>query len=76
MFHLRSNQYIPLNGKRLPNGFVGAITYYYFVNDKEQKIDKVTLKPYRGKNFNKYAMISKTEAEAYLEVINQQFKQQ
>lgn len=72
MYQLRENQYIPYKGKSLPSGMPACSTYYYIVNDKEQVVDKVTLKPYRGKQMDRYAMHSKTEAEVYLEVINKQ----
>ena len=70
MFTLKSNQYIPHNAKRLPSGMPACSTYYYFVNEQDKVVDKKTLKPYRGKQMNRYAMHSRTEAEAYLEVIN------
>jgi hypothetical protein len=70
MFILKSNQYIPANAKRLPSGMSACATYYYLVNDKGQVVDFKTLKPYRGKEMNRYAMHSKIQAEAYLEVIN------
>lgn len=72
-FELKSNQYIPFRPKSLPSGMPACATYYYFVNEKGQVVDKVTLKPYRGKQMNRYAMHSKTEAEAYLEVINKEY---
>jgi hypothetical protein len=70
MYKLKENQYIPYNAKRLPSGMPACSTYYYFVNEQGKVIDKVTLKPYKGKEMNRYAMHSKTEAEAYLEEIN------
>jgi len=72
MFTLHSNQYIPRNGRSLPSGMPACATYYYFKNKDGKIIDKVTLKPYRGKNMDRYAMHSKVQAEAYLEVINKQ----
>jgi len=69
-FELKSNQYIPYKAKRSPSGMPLAETYYYFVNEKNQVVDFKTLKPYRGKQMERYAMHSKTAAEAYLEVIN------
>lgn len=60
-FTLKENQY-SVGGR-------GA-TYYYLVNEQGKTVDKLTLKPYRGKQMNRYAMKSKVEAEAYLEVIN------
>lgn len=69
-FELKSNQYIPYRGKSLPSGVPACATYYYFVNEKNQVVDFKTLKPYRGKQMNRYAMHSKAAAEAYLEVIN------
>ena len=69
-FKLKSNQYIPYNAKRTPSGYPMASTYYYFVNEKNQTIDLKTLKPYRGKQKNRYAMYNEAQAIAYLEVIN------
>lgn len=69
-YSLKENQYIPYNGKRLPSGYPACATYYYFVNENDKVVDKETLKPYRGKQMNRYAMHSKVQAEAYLEVIN------
>ena len=73
MFYLRSNQYIPARPERLPSGMPKCKTYYYFVNEQNQVIDKRTLKPYRGKQIDRYAMHSETEAKAYLEVINKEY---
>jgi hypothetical protein len=70
MFHLQSNQYIPYNAKKGPTGLTLCSTYYYFTNDNGKVVDKITLKPYRGKQMERYAMKSKVEVEAYLEVIN------
>jgi hypothetical protein len=70
-FELRSNQYIPYRAKSLPSGMPACSTYYYFVNENGKVVDKNTLKPYRGKQMNRYAMHSKAQAEAYLETINQ-----
>lgn len=70
MFTLHSNQYISRNSRSLPSGMPACATYYYLCNADGKIVDKVTLKPYRGKEMNRYAMHSKTEAEAYLEVIN------
>lgn len=64
MYTLKSNQY-------LPHGFGRpASTYYYFENEKGQTVDIKTLKPYKGKQMDRYAMYSRTSAEAYLEVLN------
>jgi hypothetical protein len=73
MFTLESNQYIPYKSKMLPSGYPACATYYYFIKDGKV-VDKVTLKPYRGKEMNRYAMHSKTQAEAYLKVINKKHK--
>lgn len=70
-FELRSNQYIPYRPKSLASGMPKCETYYYFVNDQGKVIDKKTLRPYRGKQMDRYAMKSETEAKTYLEVINQ-----
>ena len=72
-FFLRENQYRPAKPKINPkSGLALFETYYYFVNEKEQVVDFKTLKPYKGKQMNRYAMHSKAQAEAYLEVINKQ----
>ncbi len=73
MFTLHSNQYIPYRAKRLPSGMPACETYYYFKNEDDKVIDFKTLKPYRGKQMNRYAMHSETEAKAYLEVINKKY---
>ena len=70
MFTLHENQYIPRNSKSLPSGLPDCATYYYLRNADGKVVDKSTLKPYRGKKMSRYAMPSKIEAEAYLEVIN------
>ena len=70
MFTLHSNQYIPRKGRILPSGYPACATYYYFINQDGKIVDKVTLKPYKGKQLDRYWMHSKVEAEAYLEVIN------
>lgn len=70
-YTLHENQYIPYKTARsLPSGYPACETYYYFTNEKGQVIDKVTLKPYRGKQMERIWMLSKAQAEAYLEVIN------
>ena len=69
-FELRENQYIPYKAKKSPSGFPLCATYYYFVNEQGKVVDKATLKTYRGKQMNRYAMHSRAQAEAYLEVIN------
>ena len=66
---LHENQYIPYKSKSLPSCMPACATYYYFMRNGKV-LDRVTLKPYRGKQMDRYAMHSKTEAEAYLEVIN------
>jgi hypothetical protein len=73
MFTLHSNQYIPYKSKSLPSGYPACATYYYFCNAEGKVVDKVTLKPYRGKDMSRYAMHSEVEALAYLEVINNKF---
>jgi hypothetical protein len=70
MYSLRSNQYFPTKGKRLPSGLPESATYYYFINENGKVVDFKTLKPYKGKQMERYAMHSKVDAEAYLEVIN------
>ena len=67
MYYLKENQYSP-NGLGKP-----AATYYYIVDDKGNTIDLKTLKPYRGKQMNRYAMKNKTEAESFLKKINKYF---
>lgn len=69
-FTLQSNQYIPYRAKRLPSGMPMCSTYYYLINEQGKVVDKVTLKPYRGKQMDRYAFHSKSEAETYLEQIN------
>lgn len=70
---IESNQYIPRNGKSLASGMPACATYYYFVNENGKVLDKDTLKPYRGKQMNRYAMYSKDGAENYLEKIKNKF---
>jgi hypothetical protein len=70
MYQLKSNQYIPYNAKTLPSGFPMCSTYYYLVNEDGKKVDKKTLKPYKGKQMNRYAIKSETYAKLYLEKIN------
>lgn len=65
-YSLKSNVYIPYGG--------GVATYYYLVNDKGQQLDKATLKPYNGKDFGRYGIKSKSEAETYLQKINDNSK--
>lgn len=65
-YSLKSNVYIPYGG--------GVATYYYLVNDKGQSLDKATLKPYNGKDLGRYAIKSKSEAETYLQKINDNSK--
>ena len=74
MFTLHSTQYIPYKPKSLPNGMSACETYYFICNADGKIVDKVTLKPYRGKQMDRYAIKSKTEAEAYLEVINKRYE--
>ena len=70
-YELRSNQYIPRNGRSLPSGMPACATYYYIVNEDGKVLDKQTLKPYRGKQMNRYAIHgSKETALTYLETIN------
>ena len=52
----------------------GVEIYYYLVNDKGQSLDKATLKPYNGKDLGRYAIKSKSEAETYLQKINDNSK--
>lgn len=72
MYTLHSNQYIPYKAKRLPSGLPACSTYWYITDDKGRTIDKRTLKPYRGKQMDRYAMHSETEAKAYVDVLNKQ----
>jgi hypothetical protein len=69
-FTLHENQYIPYKANKSPSGLPLAETYYYFTNEQGKVIDKSTLKPYRGKQMDRYVIKSKIEAESYLEVIN------
>jgi hypothetical protein len=70
MFTLHSNQYIPRKGKSLPSGMPACATYYYICNADGKVVDRVTLKPYRGKQMERYAIHSKVQAVAYLDSIN------
>jgi hypothetical protein len=73
-YELRSNQYIPYKSKSLPSGMPACATYYYIVNEDGKVLDKQTLKPYRGKQMNRYAIHgSKAGAELYLEFITKQY---
>ena len=45
----------------------------YYEQDGK-KVDKKTLKPYRGKQLNRYAFFNKGQAEAFLEKINEGWK--
>ena len=62
---LKDNQYLP-DGLGKP-----AKTYYYIVNHLGQTIDYKTLKPYKGKQMKKYAILSLDEAVEILKKINQ-----
>lgn len=70
MFTLKSNQYIPHKGKSLQSGMPACATYYYLLNENGKVVDKNTLKPYRGKQMDRYAIHSKEQAEALLEKAN------
>ena len=70
-FTLHSNQYIPYKPKSLPSGMPACSTYYYLVNENGKVVDKSTLKPYKGKQMERYALFgTKDKAEAYLEIVN------
>lgn len=73
MFTLHSNQYIPRNSRSLPSGIPACATYYYLKNAEGKIVDKTTLRPYKGKQMDRYAMHSKVMAEEYLEVINKRY---
>ncbi len=45
-------------------------TYYYLVDENNKTIDRKTLKPYKGNNRDRYAIHSKSEAEALLKKVN------
>jgi len=70
VYQLMSNQYIPRKSRSLPSGMPACATYYYLINSYDEVVDFTTLKPYRGKQMERYAMHSLCQAEAYLEVIN------
>lgn len=70
-YKIESNQYIPHNARRLASGMPACATYYYIVNDKGQVVDKTTLKPYRGKQMNRYAIHSEEQANQKLIEIKQ-----
>lgn len=63
MYKLEWNQVIR-NGK--------GQTYWYLVDENGKTLDKATLEPYRGKNLQRYAMNSFSQAQAYLDAINKQ----
>jgi hypothetical protein len=64
---IKSNQYIPRNGRSLASGMPACATYYYFVNENGKVLDKNTLKPYRGKEMDRYAIHgTREQAENYL----------
>jgi hypothetical protein len=67
---MQENQYISPKAKTNENGFRMASTYYYFTNEEGKTVDKKTLKPYRGKELNRYAFFSKVDADVFLEKIN------
>lgn len=56
-------KYKLLEGKYLHNG-IGkpAATYYYFVDEKGKIINYKTLKPYRGKQMDIYAIFNRRDA--------------
>lgn len=67
---IKSNQYIPRNGRSLASGMPACATYYYFVNENGKVLDKITLKPYRGKEMTRYAIHgTREQAENYLEKV-------
>lgn len=63
-YELKENQYLPHGLGR------HAATYYYFVNQQGQTVDIKTLKPYKGKQMNRYVMKNKSEAQNFLLTIN------
>lgn len=67
-YKLKENQYIPRD-----YGTTAAATYYYFVDEKNRVINYKTLKPYKGKQMNIYAVKSKIEAGRILLEINKPF---
>jgi len=69
-YKLNSNQYIPRRAKSLPSGMPACATYYYITNENDKVINKYTLKPYRGKDMDKYAFHDKLYAEQFLDNIN------
>jgi len=70
MYTLNSNQYIPYKSKRLPSGLPACATYWYITNEKGQTIDRLSLKPYRGKEMTRYAFHSETDAISFLNKLN------
>ena len=64
-FELKVGKYTTINEK--------TENYYYFVNEKGQIVNYMTLRPYRGKKMEKYAMKSKVQAMAYIAVINKEY---
>ena len=72
-YQIKSNQYIPYKGKRLPSGMTACETYYYIVDENNKVINKHTLKTYRGKNMDMYSFKTEEGAKAsliLLELIN------
>ena len=70
-YKLNSNQYIPRRATRsTPSGLPMCATYYYITNENGKVINKYTLKPYRGKDMDKYAFHDKLYAEQFLDNIN------
>lgn len=74
MYKVLSNQYIPRNSRSLPSGMPACATYYYIVDPNGKTIDKVTHKPYKGKQLDRYWMHSEAEAEKLCEEINAKWR--
>lgn len=70
MYQINSNQYIPRKGKSLASGMPACQTYWYITNDKGQTIDKVSFKPYRGKEMTRYMFHNEEMANEVLTKLN------
>lgn len=70
-FVLHNNQYIPYKATRsTSSGMPMCSTYYYITNEAGKKINKYTLKPYRGKQMEMFAFHDKLSAEQFVDNLN------
>jgi hypothetical protein len=71
-FTLQENQGTALKGGgRSPSGFPLPVTYFYITDEKGRTINRYTLKPYRGKQRNLYAIYNEDEALLLLKKLNE-----